>query len=632
MNKNSLPIITLGRWQVVKEENLLICGDEMITLLPKVMKALEYFINHPQQTITFDELNNAIWPNEFVGDNSIYNIIGQLRKALGDVASKPIYIETISKKGYRLIANVKVSGIDSKLESENTSDNTFLIIKQSKVIFVILSLVLFSLLFTNFYQNSDSLRQIMPTAESEKIPTLAKQFHSLAKYHQFKGNKDNKLIAIDYYKKLLALVPENLQAYQEIAFLNIELMSLIPLEKKLFYRKAKLAANKAKSIDKKQGNTLLLLSYLMHLENKNSDSEALELNFKALEDQLFNISISGRLAYADYLFKEGKINEAIKQQELSITECVTCAEIYRKLATSYMVNLELDEAAKYFDQHNELSAYDYSDPIKMVSQGILSIQTLGEMYQWLAKNPKKLELNSQLNYLTLFYLNVGQFDKANKLTTKRNISDPSDFFTLYTLAAESGARQDFKQSLTYLKKRHELFPLNRKFSLSLSIAYWMQDDIKVALSILMTQVISKKNVSATQVNLSEPDYTLFYAALLKENGQKIKAEKLLLQTKDNILKQTVIGTNSHMDLAITFALLGENEKAIASIKIALDSGWVSDFNLNWWRLEDNPFLSSIKNKKEFQAVVINYYAKLNEITSTGTDHSTPSVLNKVIQE
>lgn len=112
--------IRLGEWKVIRDENLLISADKQVTLLPKVMTALEYFIEHPKQVITFDELNNAIWPNEVVGDNSIYNIIGQLRKSLGDVASKPIYIETISKKGYRLITDVKIDIDEASIENKNT--------------------------------------------------------------------------------------------------------------------------------------------------------------------------------------------------------------------------------------------------------------------------------------------------------------------------------------------------------------------------------------------------------------------------------------------------------------------------------------------------------------------------------
>jgi len=624
MNKKIVStVVTLGRWQVVKEENLLICGEEKLIMLPKVMKALEYFIEHPQQTITFDELNAAIWPNEVVGDNSIYNIIGQLRKALGDVASKPQYIETISKKGYRLVTCVKEditecsreSGSEKEARIQDSELSYFSQNNYAKTVLIVVTLLLISLSFYVLYFETDTETNKTSISGSEKLPALAQQFISLAKYHQFKGNKDNKLIAIDYYKKLLALVPNNIEAQQEIAFINIELMSLIPLKKDLFFRKAKRAAEKAELLDIKQGNTQLLLVYLNNIEDMNNDSKAFELTYKALEQKLFQVSTSARLAYADFLFKRSQISEAIIQQRLAVKGCLTCAEVYRKLAISYMVNADFNEAAKYFEQYHELSTYDYSNPIKIVSQGSLSLKTLDDMFTWLANNPQKLTLKSQLNYQTLFYLNLGLFEQANNLTVQRNITEASDFFTLYTLAAVSGAKQNFEQSFIYLKKRHELFPKNTRFSISLSIAYWMMGDVQSALNILQNKVIDKAQRASKQSSPNESPYVLLYAALLKESGQKIKADKLLLNALELGLTQTPDNANKFMDLAIIYALLDQHEKALSSIKMSLNSGWVTDFNLSWWRLEDSPFLSSIKDDKAFKELITNYYEQLQVITS-----------------
>ncbi len=180
MNKKIVStVVTLGRWQVVKEENLLICGEDKLIMLPKVMKALEYFIEHPQQTITFDELNAAIWPNEVVGDNSIYNIIGQLRKALGDVASKPQYIETISKKGYRLVACVKEditefsreSGSEKEARIQDSELSYFSQNNYAKTVLIVVTLLLISLSFYVF---------------------ILKQIQKLIK-HQFQAQKNSLL-------------------------------------------------------------------------------------------------------------------------------------------------------------------------------------------------------------------------------------------------------------------------------------------------------------------------------------------------------------------------------------------------------------------------------------------------------
>ncbi len=607
--KNQQNTTTLGEWKVIRDENLLICADKQVTLLPKVMTALEYFLEHPKQVITFDELNNAIWPNEVVGDNSIYNIIGQLRKALGDVASKPIYIETISKKGYRLIAEVSVDVDDVSIdnsnktyEPENPQINSFFIRQRKTLLgFVFVALLVTLLSSFNYYNNSTTqvTSDSEPVSTAESLPLLAKQFISLANFHQFKGGKENKLIAIDYYQKLVVLAPHYIQAYVEIAYLNIELMSLLPKEKQLFYRKAVLASEKS--------NNIFLNVYIKEMKGTDSKSNAVELAFEALNQNTTNVLLSTRMVFADFLFQKGKINKAIEQQKIAIDDCPSCAEIHRKLANSYMVTMSLEKAAKYFNSYHELSSYDYDNPIRIVSQGALSIQTLQTMHQWYENTPKKLNHKYQRNHLTLLYLNLGLFKKANEVMAKRDVTNVSDFFTLYTLAAVEGSKGNFTQSFSFLKKRHEQFPKNRQFTLSLSLAYWMLGENKTALTLLEQEVIAK--------GFDMSSYQLLHAALLIEDNQLPQAEMLLIKVESSLLNRENINANNHMDLAMIYALLNDKDKSLTSLESSLNAGWVSDFNLNWWRLEDSPFLARLKNEDKFKILVKNYYEQLKVITS-----------------
>ncbi len=58
------------------------------------------------QVVSREALLSAVWPGVVVGDDSLTQVVIKLRKALGDVPDKPAYIQTISKRGYRLIAPV----------------------------------------------------------------------------------------------------------------------------------------------------------------------------------------------------------------------------------------------------------------------------------------------------------------------------------------------------------------------------------------------------------------------------------------------------------------------------------------------------------------------------------------------
>jgi len=77
-----------------------------IRVEPKVMQVLQYLVEHAGQVVSRQELEAAIWSDTVVGYEAVTNTIIKLRKALGDNAREPHVIETISKHGYRLIADV----------------------------------------------------------------------------------------------------------------------------------------------------------------------------------------------------------------------------------------------------------------------------------------------------------------------------------------------------------------------------------------------------------------------------------------------------------------------------------------------------------------------------------------------
>jgi DNA-binding winged helix-turn-helix (wHTH) protein len=62
---------------------------------------------HPGQVLSRDELMDRVWPGAFPTGDVLTQAVTTLRKAFGDDAEAPRFIETISKSGYRLIAPVQ---------------------------------------------------------------------------------------------------------------------------------------------------------------------------------------------------------------------------------------------------------------------------------------------------------------------------------------------------------------------------------------------------------------------------------------------------------------------------------------------------------------------------------------------
>jgi len=97
----------VGQWKVEPELNKISCADNEIILVPKVMAILLVLVKGEGEPLNLKTLMASVWQQQVVSDSSVYQAIAQLRKALGDTAAEPTYIQRISGKGYRLIAHVQ---------------------------------------------------------------------------------------------------------------------------------------------------------------------------------------------------------------------------------------------------------------------------------------------------------------------------------------------------------------------------------------------------------------------------------------------------------------------------------------------------------------------------------------------
>ena len=83
---------------------------QRVRLEPKAMEVLAFLASRPGQVVSRDELLATVWPGVVVDDDALTQAVAKLRKALGDDARSPSYVETIAKRGYRLIARVDMLG------------------------------------------------------------------------------------------------------------------------------------------------------------------------------------------------------------------------------------------------------------------------------------------------------------------------------------------------------------------------------------------------------------------------------------------------------------------------------------------------------------------------------------------
>jgi DNA-binding winged helix-turn-helix (wHTH) protein/tetratricopeptide (TPR) repeat protein len=79
---------------------------EVVSLSPKIIDLLLYFVARPSALVTKEELFKALWPDVAVTDNALTQAVSELRQALGDDPAKPRFIQTVARRGYRFIATV----------------------------------------------------------------------------------------------------------------------------------------------------------------------------------------------------------------------------------------------------------------------------------------------------------------------------------------------------------------------------------------------------------------------------------------------------------------------------------------------------------------------------------------------
>jgi TolB-like protein/Tfp pilus assembly protein PilF len=81
-------------------------------ITPRAFEVLVFLIERPGRLVSKQELFEEIWKESFVTDNALTRMIKEIRRVIGDDADAPQHIETIPKRGYRFIAEVRRSEED----------------------------------------------------------------------------------------------------------------------------------------------------------------------------------------------------------------------------------------------------------------------------------------------------------------------------------------------------------------------------------------------------------------------------------------------------------------------------------------------------------------------------------------
>jgi len=112
MEVSGRKIVRFGDFELDLRAGKLFRGGRPVKIQPQPLRVLAVLLESAGETVSRESLRSRVWGDatfvEF--DQGLNYCIRQIRLALHDGASKPLYIETLPKQGYRFIARVEVSG------------------------------------------------------------------------------------------------------------------------------------------------------------------------------------------------------------------------------------------------------------------------------------------------------------------------------------------------------------------------------------------------------------------------------------------------------------------------------------------------------------------------------------------
>lgn len=100
-------IYEFGEFQLDAGERVLRQSGEIIALSPKALQVLELLVRNAGRVLARSEMVERLWPNAHVEESNLTVTVSHLRRALGDNEHGARFIETVSKRGYRFVPNVR---------------------------------------------------------------------------------------------------------------------------------------------------------------------------------------------------------------------------------------------------------------------------------------------------------------------------------------------------------------------------------------------------------------------------------------------------------------------------------------------------------------------------------------------
>jgi len=96
----------VGTWLILPDRCLILDGTREVHLRPRVMDLLVLLAEHAGEVVPHEQILSTVWGKEYLAETALTGAVSELRGAFRVGDQDPGIIETIPKRGYRLVASV----------------------------------------------------------------------------------------------------------------------------------------------------------------------------------------------------------------------------------------------------------------------------------------------------------------------------------------------------------------------------------------------------------------------------------------------------------------------------------------------------------------------------------------------
>lgn len=559
----------------------------------KVMQLLVYLLSNRERVVSRDELLDQLWKDQVVTDDVLNVAISSLRKAFGDDFKSPVYIKTLPKKGYQLIAPVKAV-------SSNRRD-----IKLNWMITVLLVLVIATPLwfyFNPIVETSNSSLNLNSN-QPVRLAVLPFDFFSPVKNREYIADglteaiinqlvKESNLqvtsrTSVMQYKETKISIPEVVEQ------LNVDwiLEGSVQLEGDQILVTAQL-------IDAVNDNHLWSETYQRNLtglieiqaevaaeivSRLNLSSNQIGLNNSHSKPNRIPAEAYDSFLQAQFYQYKGDDDKAMKAYQQAIDRYPHYAEAYAYLSHAYFSKAYSggEQAGEYIDMASKLAIKSFQiDSSPAYAQLVMALTYLYKDYDYQAAGQAfqlAFERNNQdlmiLEWFSEYLLITEQFDKVEQLAKHMVLISPLAYnkITAYRALYYRGSYKEAdlevanKAAIISAKSRESLYVWN-------SLATGSHE------ALLRHTPLFLKEFGVPQNNIDE------FTALLKDKG---------LNSALNFIVEKIPAFSDY-DKAKLYAWAGENEKAIKLLQ-----SLVAERNIQVLRLAIEPSFKLLSNEPDY---------------------------------